>query len=75
MPKLILTEHTLAEMRANARPGFGFHNTAEPRGDGTFDVPLSVHTWELLDERRLGGESDDDLVMRVLREATGRRPS
>jgi hypothetical protein len=75
MPKLILTKHTITELQAQTLEGHTFVSNAEPRNDGTFDVPLSVHTWELLDERRLAGESDDDLVMRVLREATGRRPS
>jgi len=72
MPKLILTEKTIADAQGGLPAGYSFVSRAEPRGDGTFDVPFSVHAWELLDEQRLAGESDDDLVRRVV---LSKRPS
>jgi hypothetical protein len=75
MPKVVITEETLGLIRENVSFGAVFRGMSEKRDDGMWEVPLSVHTWELLDERRLAGESDDDLVSRVVREAMGKKPS
>jgi len=52
-----------------------FQPTGARQPDGTWLVPVSDETWDRLEAQRLAGESDDDLVMRVLRAYEGRRPS
>ena len=43
--------------------------------DGSWLVPVSDEVADRLDEVRLAGESDDDLIMRMIREHRGDKPS
>jgi hypothetical protein len=51
-----------------------FQPTGVRQPDGFWLTPVSDETWERLEAQRLPGESDDDLVMRILRAYEGRRP-
>ena len=52
-----------------------FGSTATRQPDGTWLVPVQDDTWERLEQHRLPGESDDDVLARVLRAARGDKPS
>ena len=52
-----------------------FQPTGARQPDGSWRVPVSDETWERLEAQRLPGESDDDLVMRILRAHEGWRPN
>lgn len=51
-----------------------FRSTATEHPDGTLSVPVSDETWDHLQGHRLAGESDDDLVQRIIRDHRGQRP-
>lgn len=63
---LVLSKRTLDRLRLNADPTRFFRNTAADLGDGWFEVPIAADTHERLETIRCAGESDDDLVTRVL---------
>lgn len=44
----------------------GLHHEGTRTDDGRWVIELSEETIERLDERRLPGESDDDLIFRVI---------
>lgn len=65
-PNLILSRPTLDGLRRHALPGSNFISTAEPRGDGLFNVAVGEDVAERIDQKRLPGESDDDVVRRLV---------
>ncbi len=52
-----------------------FRSTAAKQPDGTWLVPVSDEVWHRLEDHRLAGESDDDLVQRFIRSHRGQRPN
>ena len=52
-----------------------FRPTGTRQPDGSWLVPIEDDTSERLESMRLPGESDDDLVARVVRAYRGQQPS
>ena len=52
-----------------------FANTGVRQPDGAWLVPLDDETLEHLQQHRLPGETNDDLVSRLIRFHRGQRPS
>jgi hypothetical protein len=52
-----------------------FRSTGTRQPDGTWLVPIEEDTALRLDQRRLPGESDVDVVARLIRAARGQKPS
>jgi hypothetical protein len=63
-----------ATYRANAGEAIlPFRSTATRQADGTWLVPVSDEVWEMVQRLRLAGESDDDAVMRAIRDYHGQK--
>lgn len=54
---------------------FPWRETGRRQADGSWLVPVGDEVADRLDEVRLAGESDDDLIMRMIRERRGDKPS
>ncbi len=52
-----------------------FHSTAARQPDGSWLVPVEDDTYDLFQQARLAGESDDDIVMRAIRDYHGKKPN
>jgi len=52
-----------------------FRSTGMRQADGTWLVPIADDTWERLRRQRLPGETDDDMVMRIVRRHRGQKLS
>jgi hypothetical protein len=52
-----------------------FRSTGTRQPDGSWLVQIEDDTWERLEQHRLPGESDDDVLAHVLRAARGQKPS
>lgn len=73
MPKIVLSDATLQELRSLAvRP---FESHATPLPDGRWLVSMEEDTLERLEAHRLAGESDDDLIARIARLYRNTRPN
>lgn len=68
-----VTEHTYNLIREQARPGYSFLSTAVRSSSGDWDMPVDDQVAERIEEHRLPGETDDQVVSRIVRESTGRR--
>jgi hypothetical protein len=73
MPKLIITEDTARLIREQAPPGFGFRETATRLEDGRRELVVDDEAYATINEARLPGETDDDVVARLVRSAIGRK--
>lgn len=73
MPTIRLTTVTMRLIRSQALPGFDFLRTARRRDDGDWDVPVDDEVTYTIATARLPGESDDDVVARLVRAAVGRK--
>ena len=69
MPIIRISDRAMTLIRANVRPGHTFVQNGKRRPDGTWDVPIEDDTLDRLNEHRLTGESDSDVVERVLTKA------
>jgi hypothetical protein len=54
---------------------YPYHETGRRQADGSWLIPMGDEVFERLDEERLYGESDDDLIMRIIREHRGDKPN
>jgi hypothetical protein len=54
---------------------YPWYETGRRQEDGSWLIPVDDEVAERLDEVRLDGESDDDLIMRMIREHRGDKPS
>ena len=52
-----------------------FCSTAARQPDGSWLVPVSDDVWEMLQQVRLAGETDDDAILRAIREYHGKKPN
>jgi hypothetical protein len=75
MRVLILSEESHRLILDQARPHMLARSDATLRDDGLWEVPVEEEVGAAIDDARLQGESDDDVVSRLVREAIGRRPS
>lgn len=68
-----ITAQTLAGLEANTQPGYTLDKRYTKRlPDGTYDVVLDDDVMARLNQMRFQGESDNDLVARVLATYRGR---
>lgn len=74
MPMVKLSHDTLQLIREQTREGFTFACTASRRADGLWDVPVDDEVAIRIATERLPRETDDDVVSRLVRAASGRRP-
>jgi len=75
MRVLILSEDTHRLILDQARPFMPARTDATLREDGLWEVPVDDEVAAAIDHARLQGESDDDVVSRLVRDAIGQRPS
>ena len=75
MRVLILTEESHRLILDQARPFVLVRSDAVRRPDGLWDVPVDDEVAAAIDHARLQGESDDDVVGRLVRDAIGQQPS
>lgn len=54
---------------------FPFHETGRRQTDGSWLIPVSDEVAERIDQLRLPGESDDDVLARSIREHRGDKPN
>ena len=73
MPTIRLSDATYRDLADLAILPFASTGVRQP--DGSWLVPLEDDTMERLQQQRLPGETDDDLVARVIRIYRGQRPS
>ena len=52
-----------------------FHAAGERQPDGSWLVPVEDDTFERLQQHRLPGERDDDIIQRIIRRHRGQKPS
>ena len=70
-----VSDHTMDMLREQTRPGAIFVQNSIRSISGHWDMPVDPEVAEKLDAYRLPGETDDQLVSRVIREATGQKPN
>jgi hypothetical protein len=73
MHRIHLRDSTYPALRGLAVGSF--RQTAERQPDGSWLVPIADETWSRLAAQRLPGESDDDVVARVIHLTGGGRLS
>ena len=75
MRVLILSEESHRLILDQARPSMSARSDATLREDGLWEVSVDDEVAAAIDHARLQGESDDDVVSRLVRDAIGLRPS
>lgn len=73
MKMIRLTDATYRAVAEATEPPFRSTGVHQP--DGTWLVPISDEAWNGIRTLQLPGESEDDTMMRLLRNALGRKPS
>lgn len=66
MRTYIISEATRDQFPALTLPGHAFKDTTRPRSDGTFELDLADDVSERVEAMRQAGESDDDVLFRLL---------
>ena len=61
-----------AEAAIRAKAELPFRNNGERLADGTWDIPISITTFEGLIEVQLPGETLSDTIVRICAISTGR---
>ena len=74
MRKLTISEATMDLIRKQTLAGHTFKQTARLRPDGMWELQPDPQVMQRIDAQRLAGESDDDVVARLILAATGRKP-
>jgi hypothetical protein len=68
MPRnYVITRTTLALFARQVLPGAEFRNASRPRLDGGLDLAVADDVAERLEQCRLPGETDDELLLSVER--------
>ena len=75
MKIVTVSDETKRLIDVQALPGYTIRQTATPLPDGRWTIPVDDEVFGHIDGARLPGETDDDVVSRLLRAATGRKPS
>ena len=73
MPRLIITIDTVRLIREQTLPGFAFRETATPLEDGRRELAVNDEVYSAINQARLPGETDDDVVVRLVRATIGQR--
>ena len=74
MPMIKMSDYTLKLIRKQTQEGFKFACTAIRRADGLWDVPVDDQVAMKIAIERLPDETDDEVVSRLVRTATGALP-
>ena len=75
MRTIIVSDETRQLIDAQALPGYMIRQPATRLPDGRWTIPVDDEVFEHIDAARLPGETDDDVVSRLVRAATGKKPS
>ena len=75
MKIITVSDETKHLIDTQALPGYTIHRTAARLPDGRWTIPVDDEVFEHIDAARLPGETDDDVVSRLVRAATGKKPS
>lgn len=71
--KLIISENTARLIREQAKSGFGFRSTTTRLNDGRPALPVDDDVYAIINQARSPGETDDDVVARLILAAIGRK--
>jgi hypothetical protein len=72
MPTILVTEPTMRLMRQRSHPAYRFHVLATKLDDGGWNVDVDDQAAFHVARERQRGESDDDVVARLLRRRRAR---
>ena len=75
MKIITMSDETKHLIDTQVQPGYALRRTATRLPDGRWTIPVDDEVFEHIEATRLPGETDDDVVSRLLRAATGRKPS
>ena len=75
MKIITVTDETKHLIDAQVQPGYDLHQTATRLPDGCWTIPVDDEVFDRIAAARLPGETDDDVVGRLLRAAIGKKPS
>jgi hypothetical protein len=75
MPTLVLTTHTHLLILDQSSPPMFPRSDAVRRSDGLWDVPVDDEVAAAIEAARLPGETDDQVVSRLVRSAIGSKPN
>ena len=71
MKTVRLSNETMRALKAAAN--LPFKPEGQQQSDGFWLVPFSDDTWQRLQQNRLPGETDDDVLSRIVRSVSGRK--
>jgi hypothetical protein len=66
MPKIIISDQARRLIYAARDQSFGWTETGSSRPDGRWEIPVASETVARLDRIRFMGESDDEVILRLL---------
>ncbi|MBI4923345.1 MAG: hypothetical protein HY834_16510 [Devosia nanyangense] len=75
MKIITVSDETKHLIDAQALPGYTIRRTATRLPDGRWTIPVDDEVFDRIAAARLPGETDDDVVGRLLRAAIGKKPS
>ena len=70
-----VSDETKHLIDAQVQRGYALRQTATRLPNGRWTIPVDDEVFDHIDGARLPGETDDDAVSRLLRVATGKKPS
>jgi hypothetical protein len=71
--KLLISPATLSRIARHAL--LPFRDTSKRAGEGLLEIDVERDVWEHVRSARVSGESDDDVLNRLLDAAAGIKPS
>ena len=75
MPKITLADETCRLIRDQARGPLAPLSDAVRLRDGLWEVPIDDEVAAVIEAARLPGETDDQVVSRLVRRAIGTKPN
>ena len=75
MKIITVSDETKHLIDTQVQPGYDLRQTAARLRDGRWTIPVDDDVFEHIEAARLPGETDDDVVGRLLRVAIGNKPS
>ena len=75
MKIITVSDETTHLIDAQVQPGYDLRQTATRLPDGRWTIPVDDEVFNHVHAARLPGETDNDVVSRLLRLAIGKMPS
>ena len=75
MKIITVSDETKRLIDAQVQAGCDLRQSATRLPDGHWTIPVDDEVFDHIDAARLPGETDDDVVSRLLRLAIGKRPN